>query len=421
MDILVIGAGNVGLATTAYYHGSENTFFIYDVDSKKIEKINNRERVTDEPSVHDNLSGMILSRKLVAFSDPDELFKYNYDITFICVDTPTKGYAECDTSIVKKVLSVLSKDFKRFGDIVIRSTMIPGTCGTLSQTFKTPLHHYPEFMREGTALFDMGIVSHLVLGSIDIKSGKNIKKLLTFNHPMTTLMHTDTTTAELIKYAHNVMGSMRISYINLLAAYADKVGANIDDVIASLKQDSNKWGTAALEPGYGYGGHCYPKDTIALSYSLEDNQIPSRMIEAIDITNNFILMDTINQIKKGFSKFGNGTNLKLVLWGLSYKEGIADIRNSIAMKIIDHFNSYPNIRIVTHDVKINPGTSPHETIEGAHVLVVFNNENEYRYLDEEIFEKNMVEGGVVIDNKKIVNQVKHTSLEYISRGRTKSN
>lgn len=336
--VAVVGTGYVGIVLGGALAELGNETICLDLSEDKVKKLNNGEIPIYEPGleelVHKNMSAGRLK-----FSTDIAAGIQNNETIFISVGTPTGEDGSADLKYIDAVAHTIAENINDYKLICTKSTVPIGTGERIRAIINqhNPSHPFdiasnPEFLREGSAVQDFLEPDRVVVG-VDSKRAENILKeiyapFLEKNYPF---LVTDIPTAEAIKYAANAFLATKISYINELSALCDKVGADIKFVAQGMGLDK-RIGSAFLNPGPGYGGSCFPKDTEALIYTAETNGIHLDIVKAA-IDANRIQKYRISQ--KLFELVDNDVSGKTIaILGLAFKANTDDIRCAPSIGII---------------------------------------------------------------------------------------
>jgi nucleotide sugar dehydrogenase len=299
--ICIIGVGYVGLVSAAGLSEFGNEVTCVDLDEEKIKQLNNGEIHIYEPGLKSLVKTNFNNKKLRFTTDINKSIK-NSKIIFIAVGTPQKKNGEADLSYVYSVANSIADNLNNYKIISTKSTVPVGTGEeiekVLSSKSDTKLFDYvsnPELIREGSAVNDFMIPDRLVIGSRSNKAFnlmKNVYRPLFINE--TPILHSSVETAEMIKYASNAFLALKISYINEIANLCEIVGADVHQVAKAMGQDG-RISSKFLHPGPGFGGSCFPKDTVKLSFLGTKNKLPLKTVEAAIEVNN---SQSIRMVKK---------------------------------------------------------------------------------------------------------------------------
>ncbi len=334
MRILIIGTGYVGLVTAAVLASKHHQIVCVDCNEEKILQLKNGNICIKEPNLSSLITSSFNNLKFKSKIDADcKLF----DMIIIAVGTPEKSDGSADISnvyqAVDDVLGILDKDLL----IVVKSTVPVGTCDDLEEYIQQNTNFSnievvsnPEFLSQGTAVHDMLYPSRIVIGVNSTKAEKIMRNLYScFDAP---IVVTSRKSSEMIKYASNCFLALKLSYINEIANFCEKVGANIDEGVSGIGYDK-RIGDLFFKAGLGYGGSCLPKDTKALYYQSRLLNMPLQTIKAaIEVNNNqaFVLLA---KLKKYYSN--NLSQKTIAILGVRFKSNTDDIRESVAVKNID--------------------------------------------------------------------------------------
>lgn len=340
MKISVVGAGYVGTVLAASLAKEGYDIILIDVDSRKVEKINNyREAPFFERGLNELLQKFVPSKIRATTDLRDAIFKT--DFTFICVGTPSRKEGYIHLEQIKDVcleiaLAIKKKEQKHY--IVIKSTVLPGTSEECIKIIedasgkKFPrdfsLAANPEFLREGNALQDFQNQDRIVIGSADEDVVEKLKELYaTYNSPY---LITNFKEAEMIKYANNAFLATKISFVNEIGNICKKMGIDTNVVAKGIGMD---WriGPHFLISGIGFGGSCFPKDVTAIIYKATEKGYNPKILRAVLEVNKeqphkiIELLDNKNSSLK---------EKKIAILGLAFKAETDDVRESPSLQII---------------------------------------------------------------------------------------
>ena len=338
MKIAVIGTGYVGLPAGAGFakHGHDVT--CVDIDEEKVEQINRGECPIYEEGLPELLEKVVGNGKLEASTDTTTAVK-NADIVMLAVGTPMDEEENINLDYIEQASRDVMEGMKEregYQTIVVKSTVVPGTTEGLIEIFEESgkkagedfgVCMNPEFLREGTALYDFMHPDRIVIGELDERSGDQLEKIYSkFDAP---IMRTSLEAAELIKYASNSLLATKVSFINEIGNLCKKLGVDVYEVADGVGMDS-RLKRDFLNSGPGWGGSCFPKDVRALIKFMEDKEVDSGVLKSAVEQNKKqktrlveILEDKINIEGK-----------TIAVLGLAFKPGTDDIRNSPAIDIM---------------------------------------------------------------------------------------
>ena len=340
MNITVVGTGYVGLVTGTCFANAGNDVTCLDVDTSKIERLSNGESPFYEPGLSEMMIKSIDDNRLhFTCSKVDAYAKA--DVIFICVGTPTGANGECDLSHVFGVADDIatSSASHRSPLIVVKSTVPVGTTYKVSDRIpeRMSIANNPEFLREGNAIEDFRRPDRVVCG-VDTEGARTVltKLYAPFVGEGRPLLFFDIPSSEMVKYASNAMLACKISFINEIASLCERNGANIEAVRTGMCSD-NRIGTAFFRPGIGYGGSCFPKDTLAVMEMGQEAGAPCLVNTAVHELNLRQRTWFANRIIDHFG--GTLEGKRIAMWGLAFKPRTDDVRDApsidIARKLID--------------------------------------------------------------------------------------
>ena len=347
MKITVAGTGYVGLVTAVSLAHIGNNVTCVDIEKEKIEKLKNG----ISPIYEEHLEELMKknSERLNYTTDYKEAYK-NADIIFIGVGTPEKSDGSANLTYLYNVLDNIKEEAIKDTIVVIKSTVPIGTNDVVEKylnendkniTFRIVSN--PEFLAQGTAVYDTLYASRIIVGVEDEISKEIMTKLYTpltkapYNVPLVIM---DRRSAEMVKYASNDFLALKISYINEIANFCEKIGANINDVTKGMSYDK-RIGNKFLNPGIGYGGSCFPKDTKALYHLSKEYDCEIKTLKAsIEINKNQKMV----LIKKILEEFENIDGKTISILGLTFKPKTDDLREAPSIDNIKY--------LLEKDVKI---------------------------------------------------------------------
>lgn len=322
----ILGAGYVGLATAAGFAARGFAVICADVNEKKISILNAGELPFFEEGMKDVFHAASMP---VAFTS-NLTEACACDIVFCCVGTPSAPDGSADLSYVRSAAETCASIHPN-ALFVIKSTVPPGTSKQIRDLTKGKLRiaANPEFLREGQAVRDALNPSRIVIGADDASDSSVLLDL--YSGTGAPIVSTDTTTAELVKYASNSFLATKISFINDIANLCDVIGADVQAVAHGMGLD-DRIGPKFLQPGPGYGGSCFPKDVAALRHLGEKVGVPLRILNAASEINEQRQRRPIELLQ---SSLGDLAGKQIAMWGLAFKPGTDDIRDAPALGVIE--------------------------------------------------------------------------------------
>jgi len=436
MNITMLGTGYVGLVSGTCF--SEFGFDVCCVDKDK-DKINNLKNdiiPIYEPGLQNLVKKNKNSGRLSFSNDIDQNIK-KADIVFIAVGTPSRrGDGHADLTYVYEAAEKIAKNLDGYTVIVNKSTVPVGTGAEVKNIIKKinpdalfDVVSNPEFLREGNAIEDFMRPDRVVVG-IETKKAKQLMSII--YKPLylieTPILFTDLNTAELIKYSANAFLAVKISYINQMSDLCEKVGADVHDVAKGIGFDK-RIGSKFLHPGPGYGGSCFPKDTLALVQTAKEYDSNLSLVETVVQYNKQRKSDMADKIIEAFNN--NCQNKKISILGLSFKPETDDMRDSPSLDIIPILKE-KGFKISVFDPvamdeakkllkNIEFSNNIEECIQDSDGLVILTEWNEFRALSATRLKK-VMNGNILVDLRNALNpeSFKKSEFNLIQLGRPKN-
>ena len=287
MKISIIGTGYVGLVTAVSLAELGHSVWAVNRTPAKIEKLNKGELIYYEPGLAPLLKKNLKRRRLYFTNDFAQAIN-NSDFVFICVGTPPLADGSADLSAVKTVANQISKTAKKNLIVINKSTVPVGTGQVVEKILKKNGNKFevvscPEFLREGKAIYDFFNPDRIIVGATKQSIGYKVMNL--FSKIQARKLVTNRETSELVKYAANAFLATKISFINEIANYCERVGADVDEVAKGIGLDK-RINPYFLNAGIGYGGSCFPKDVKALKQHAGSNGYNFRLLKSVIEVNN---------------------------------------------------------------------------------------------------------------------------------------
>ena len=399
--IAVVGTGYVGLVTGTCFAEGGNQVHCVDIDPKKIEILESGGVPIYEPGLDLLLERNIRERRIWFTLDLEGAILRS-DVVFLCLPTPPDEDGSADLKYILGVAEQIGVILNNHPDagykvLVDKSTVPVGTSELVRDAVRrnAPNAEFdvvsnPEFLREGYAVEDFMRPERVVVGTSSKRAEAIMRELYEpYVRSGNPIFFISERSAEIAKYAANSFIAMRISFINEMANFCEKLGADIDDVRAAIGSDS-RIGKKYLYPSVGYGGSCFPKDVRAILKSASDYQTSLQVIEAVEKVNKRQAVLFCDKIRAHFG--GDLAGRRLALWGLAYKANTDDTRESPAFRVIDQLLE-AGVEVVAYDPEaiegtrhrygnaITYGASMYETAKGADALVLLTEWNEFRNPD----------------------------------------
>jgi UDPglucose 6-dehydrogenase len=359
---------------------------------------------------------------------------------FIAVGTPPAEDGSADLVYVEQVAREIGKNLKDYKVIVDKSTVPVGTGQKVKGWIEDELAKRkvqldfdvvsnPEFLREGAAVQDFMHPDRIVIGSESERAAnvmKDVYRSLYLNQ--TPFLETGIETAEMIKYASNAFLAVKITFINEIANLCEKVGANVQDVAAAMGRDgriSNKF----LHPGPGYGGSCFPKDTLALAKTGRDYDTQLSVIDATILANENQKRRMVKKVEQAFENLGGVQGKTIAILGLSFKPNTDDMREAPSITVIEGLvKGGANIRtfdpaameearwrLKEYEENISYCLNEYEAIEGSDALVIMTEWNQFRNLEMTRIKKGLV-NPLLFDMRNIYRRAEMEEMGFTYHG-----
>jgi UDPglucose 6-dehydrogenase len=433
MKIAVIGSGYVGLVSGACFSEFGFEVVCVDQDAGKIAQLNDGKIPIYEPEL-DTLVKNNVARHRLSFTTDLSAAMAGASAVFIAVGTPSRrGDGHADLSYVYAAAKSIAREIRGYTVVVTKSTVPVGTGREVERIIRETnskadfdMVSNPEFLREGSAIGDFMRPDRVVIGCESDRARDVMRQLY---RPLflieTPILFTNLETSELIKYAANAFLAMKISYINQVSDLCDKVGANVHDVARGIGLDG-RIGPKFLHPGPGYGGSCFPKDTLALVKTARDADSPISLIETTVEFNDLRKRQMVERIVAALG--GSVAGKTVAALGLTFKPNTDDMRDAPSLVILPEL-ARRGAKVRAHDPigveeakKLMPDLSycddAYDTIAGADVLVILTEWNSYRALDLKRI-KTLMNAPNIVDLRNIYrpDEVAQLGYRYASLGR----
>ncbi|MET9450391.1 UDP-glucose dehydrogenase family protein [Streptomyces cinerochromogenes] len=390
--VAVIGTGYVGLTTGACLASLGHSVVCADADPHKVERL--REARVDilEPGLPETVRDALEAGRL-EFTGDTAAAVAEADVVFLCLPTPMGAGGAADLAAVEAVAGQI-REVLRPGCVVVNKSTVPvGTCervaALLGRADVTVVSN-PEFLREGRAVHDFLHPDRIVIGAADRDAARQVADL--YSALDAPLVLTDPASAELTKYAANFFLAMKLSFANNLATLCERLGADIADVTEGIGRDP-RIGSAFLRPGPGWGGSCLPKDTHALLTVCDQSDVDFPLLRATIETNVTHQHQLVERVAAACGRGAGGSldGVRLALYGLTFKAGTSDLRDSPALAVARllrergaELTAYdPALREERPDLSdlVELADDPVRAAEGAAACVVLTEWPELRDLD----------------------------------------
>ena len=435
MKISVIGSGYVGLVSGVCFADFGHEVVCIDKDPSKIERLNAGIMPIYEPGLAELVSGNVKAGRLSFTTSLAEGIE-GASAIFIAVGTPSRrGDGHADLSFVYAVAQEVGENLKSPAVIVTKSTVPVGTGDEVERIIadakpgvQFAVASNPEFLREGAAIGDFKHPDRIVVGTED-EWAKGImnevyRPLFLNKSP---ILFTARRSSELIKYAANAFLAVKITFINEMADLCEQVGANVQDVSRGIGMD-NRIGSKFLHAGPGYGGSCFPKDTLALLKTAEDYDSPTRIVEAVVKVNESRKRAMGRKVVDALGGIGEARGKSVALLGLTFKPNTDDMRDSPAIAIAQTLHD-AGVKVVAYDPEgmelaapllpfVTMAKSAYDAIEGADATVIVTEWDAFRALDFERI-KSLAKAPVLVDLRNVYDpaEIRAKGFQYSSVGR----
>jgi UDPglucose 6-dehydrogenase len=427
--IAVIGTGYVGLTTAACFADLGNSVCGVDADATVVETLSRGEIPFYEPGLSEIVGRNAELGRLQFTGSPSDAIP-DAEFVFLAVGTPMAENGEADLSQVCEAAATIGRHLQRSAVIVNKSTVPIGTGDIVGDIVRDSLSQHvafgvvsnPEFLREGSAVYDFMHPDRVVIGSHDEASAGLVAEL--YKPLDAPALMTSLYAAEMIKYASNAFLATKISFINEIARICEKLDADVAVVAHGMGLDK-RIGPSFLNAGLGYGGSCFPKDVLALARTSESIGAHPQLLKAVmDINDTQVTLLT----EKLHDLVGPLRGLTIGILGLSFKPNTDDMREAPSLKLVERLlkkgaavRAY-DPAAMSRASRLMPGVAmehdPYEVARGADALVVVTEWNEFRQLNLDKV-KGMMTRPVIVDGRNIYdpNDMKRRGFVYRGVGR----
>ncbi len=436
MKIAVIGTGYVGLVTGTCLAETGNEVICVDIDAAKVDKMKQGEVPIYEPHLDVLFERNIKANRLRFTTSLDEGLAHG-DIIFLALPTPEDEDGSADLSYVLNVSEEIGNKISSYKVIVDKSTVPVGTAEKVTQVIQKnakcefDVVSNPEFLREGFAVDDFLKPERIIIGSSSDRATAMMQKLYApFVRSGNPVIVMDEKSAELTKYAANSFLATKITFMNEIANYCEKVGADVDKVRVGMGTDS-RIGKRFLFPGIGYGGSCFPKDVKALQKAGKDQGYDFKILNSVITINKGQKTIQIPKIEKHFNNDLKGR--KFAIWGLAFKPETDDIREAPSIDVMNSLldkgaslsvfdpEAMPNIKKQFGD-KLSYADSMYNALEGADALIICT---EWSIFRSPSFSKlkDLLKEPTIFDGRNLyqLDEIETEGFTYVSIGRKKIN
>jgi UDPglucose 6-dehydrogenase len=420
--IAVIGTGYVGLTTGACFSALGHTVVCADIDEEKIDRLNRGEI----PIVEDGLERLVregMHEGRLSFVLGAATAAAQAEFAYLCVPTPQGLDGSADLSFIESAAAEIGPVLQPESIVVNKSTVPVGSTRVVERALgRSDVHvvSNPEFLREGSAVNDFMKPDRVVIGSDH--QGAAIRVASLYMGIPAPIMVTDPASAETIKYAANAFLATKLSFVNAVAAICEAVGADVADVMLGIGYD-RRIGQDFLQPGPGWGGSCFPKDTRALAHIAEVAGYDFHFLKGVLAVNDEQFDRVADKVERLAGGSVDGT--RVAVWGLTFKARTDDLRESPSLEVITRLRAR-GADIVAYDPAVHHQldgitvvADPYAAVEGAEVLAVLTEWDEFRWLD---FDKvhGLMAAPQVLDGRNLLDSaaLKRRGFTYDGIGRS---
>ena len=434
MRVTMIGTGYVGLVSGACFADFGHTVTCVDKDEGKIARLQKGEIPIFEPGLDELVKDNVEQGRLFFTTDPTAAIR-DADAIFIAVGTPSRrGDGHADLSYVYAAAEEIAGLMNGYTVVVTKSTVPVGTGDEVEAIIKKvrpdaefAVVSNPEFLREGAAINDFKRPDRVVVGGADDERAR--ERMTELYRPLflneTPIIFTARRTSELIKYAANGFLAMKITFINEIADLCEEVGANVQEVAKGIGLD-NRIGRKFLNAGPGYGGSCFPKDTLALMKTARDYKAPIELIETTVRVNTARKQKMAQKIIEALDN--NVAGKTIAILGLTFKPNTDDMRDAPALDIVPTLQAEgAKIRAfdpegmseAKHMLKdVQFATGAYDCLQNADAVVIVTEWDQFRALDLGRM-KDTLKTPIVVDLRNIYSpsEMRAKGFKYVSVGR----
>ena len=427
MNIAIIGTGYVGLPTGVGLAELGHNVICIDREVSKIKALQDGKITLYEEGLEELFHKNVKEKRL-SFSTSMKEGVENADIVMIAVGTPPHPVTkEADMKYIHAAATELAPYLKTYTVIATKSTVPVGTGDDIESLIskKNPQAEFdvvslPEFLREGFAVYDFFNPDRIIVGINNERAKQSVEKL--YDKFKDKLLFVSRYSAETIKYASNSFLAIKVHFINEMADFCEKTGADILEVAKGMGLDT-RIGNRFLNPGPGYGGSCFPKDTLAMSFMARQNEVNLSLVNAAikgnDDRKEKIALRILEKIK-------DDKNAKIAILGLAFKDGTDDCRESPAIEIILKLLE-KNLNITAYDPKamdiakeilkdkISYAKNMYECVENADILVILTEWQSFKELDLKQAKK-LMKGKNILDFRNLLDKNKAIEAGFVYSG-----
>ena len=416
--IAIIGTGYVGLASAVGFAHLGHDVVGIDIDKAKIAKLSSGQSPIFEKDIEVVLKKSLKKKKIAFTSDYSKVAGSQF--VFLCLPTPQLDDGAADVSFILESTKMLSRHLKKSSTVVIKSTVPVNTWKLVKENINrddVSVVSNPEFLREGTALQDFFKPDRIVVGGTDEVKATEVARL--YKAKKATVVFTDNTSAEIIKYASNSFLAIKLSFVNEIAAYAESTDANALEVLNAMGLDK-RIGKDFLKPGPGWGGMCFPKDVSALKESAREKNVPIPLLDAALESNLKAHARIVDKCKKALG--GSLKDKKISVWGLSFKANTDDTRFSPAISVIElllaegaQIKAFDPIVKNVENLSIEVSEDVKKNVIGADAIVLLTEWQEFKKIDPKKI-SDLLNQKIIIDSRNLLQKNKWEKAGFVFIG-----
>lgn len=418
-NVCIIGTGYVGMASAIGFAELGHHVTGYDIIAERARSLQRGIAPYREPGFDEALKRHLDRRSVTFYEDLGPAVS-DADYVVVAVGTPSYPNGAADISAVEAAIDALDAVLSPRAAIVLRSTVPAGTSETLAARCRNEIIYAPEFLREGAALSDFLHPDRIVVGADSTESAERYAALLAaLQRPVVVTTHRN---AELIKTFSNAFLALKISFANEVANYCDALEADGLAVLQGIGYDK-RIGHAFLSPGIGFGGPCFEKDVKSLHHVAQIYDTSHELLAATLRVNAAQPRRIVNMLEQ---ELGGLSGAHIGVWGLAFKAGTDDVRDSLALRILDDLADRgalsvaydPSVRSVGHGVPCGMASSALNALEGADALLVLTDWPEFAAISPWAIAAQL-RCGVIVDGRNVLDPagVVAAGLRYRGVGR----
>lgn len=425
-----MGTGYVGLVTGVCLSDVGHHITCFDINESKIQDLNLGKSPIYEPGLEELIQKNLEAGRLEFTTDPEKAYA-KANCIFIAVGTPENEDGSANLTYVENAAITIAEYLEQDAVVVTKSTVPVGTNEWIGRiimervdpSISVQMVSNPEFLREGSAVYDTFYGDRIVIGAENSEAAEVIKEIYSpLNIPIVT---TDIRSAEMIKYASNAFLATKISFINEIANLCEKTGANIEEVAEGMGYDK-RIGNQFLRAGIGYGGSCFPKDTKALNYLAKQYDFDFRILESVINVNKY---QKDKLFKKAHEIFDDFTGKQVTVLGLAFKPNTDDIREAPSIDIIENLLK-ANAQVTVYDPvamsnteeifqdKINYAENALAAINQADMVFIVTEWDEIKEIPLAVYKEQMKQA-IILDGRNCysLKEAEQLGIKYYSIGR----